>query len=147
MLHEGTQPENEQPEPESNSKTPPANSSTIGELIDRMYALRDERRDIAAKDKELKDEYDQLEQALIARMGEMDTDKASSPLATASIKSETMAGVKDWDAFYRWISTTQSFHMLERRPSNGAFREMHAAGEEVPGVEAFTKVSINLRKR
>lgn len=111
-----------------------------------MVEAREERRRIAARDKELIGEMKSLETELITRLDEQGMKKASGEAGTASITEQILPQVVDWDALYTHIHETESYFLLQRRPAAAAFRELHASGEEVPGIEPFTQRTISLRK-
>jgi hypothetical protein len=120
---------------------------TMAQLIERLVEVREERRQLSSRDKELVEEWRKLEMEAITRLGEQGMDKASvGGVGTISISKTTLPQVVDWDAFYAYIVDNDAFHMLQRRPAAAAFRELHDSGEEVAGVEPYEQVSIGLRK-
>ena len=120
---------------------------TTAKIIERMVNVREERRKISARDKELVDEWRSLEMELITRLDEEEMEKASSKYGTASITEQVLPQVVDWDAFYAYIHENQAFHLLQRRPTAAAYRELQESGQDVPGVEPYTQRSIGLRKK
>lgn len=124
-----------------NSPTP------LGEIIDRMMVVRDERRLIAARDKVLVAEYTGLEEQLIARLKAEKSEMSSSALATASMSTTPIPMVEDWDKYYAYMRESDSLHLLQRRPAVGAMNELKDAGVEIPGVRWIDKESISLRTK
>ena len=62
-------------------------------------------------------------------------------------RTETVLPVaKDWDAIYDYVKQNDAFHLLYRQVTSTTYREMLAAGEEIPGIESYTRVSISVRK-
>jgi len=123
-------------------------TKAIGELIDDMHDVREQRRAIAKEDKVLKAEYDELEQSLISALEATGQTKAASETASATIKHTVVADVQDWDRFHAWMRKTNRLYMLERRPSQLAFREYlenARGGNPPPGVQKFELTSISLR--
>ena len=116
----------------------------------KLDEVRDEKRKIKAREKELIDEWRSLEMELIVRFGEQGMKKASIDLdsgtVTASITEVVLPQVVDWDAVYEHITKTGDFYLLQKRPAAAAFRELLDSGEIVPGMEPYTKQSISLRK-
>lgn len=121
-------------------------TATLGKLIDRMLELRDQRSEISKQDKALKEEFDQLEDLVLAKLREQDAVKGSSTHGTATISEITVPTIENWDSFESYIYDNKAFYLLERRPSGAAFRELYQQGEEIPGLKPFTKYSISLRK-
>jgi len=127
----------------SKNTSPPVPTSAIIAGLDKV---RDERRAIAARDKELVAEWRSLEMELIIRLDEQGMLKASTDAGTASITETILPNVVDWDALFEHIKTTGDFYLLQKRPAAAAFRELQAAGIEVPGLEPYTQRAISLRK-
>jgi hypothetical protein len=111
-----------------------------------MADIRDERRNIADRDKELVAEWRALEMELITRYEEQGVQKATTDAGTASITEMVVPQVVDWDAVYEHIKETGDFYLLQKRPAAAAFRELHEGGIEVPGIQPYTKKTISLRK-
>lgn len=127
----------------SEETSPPLATSAI---IQKMTDIRDERRRIADRDKELVAEWRTLEMELITRYEEQGVQKATTDAGTASITEMVVPQVVDWDAVYEHIKETGDFYLLQKRPAAAAFRELHEGGIEVPGIQPYTKKTISLRK-
>ena len=131
----------------SGKTSPPLTTSAI---MAKLNAVRDEKRGIKEREKELIEEWRSLEMELIVRFGEQGMKKASIDLdegtVTASITEVVLPQVVDWDAVYEHIKKTGDFYLLQKRPAAAAFRELTDSGEVVPGMEPYTKQSISLRK-
>ena len=121
----------------------------IGQIIARLFEIRAEKRVLSAKEKVLDAEQEVLEETLKAKMKEQgeDVTSISSKLGTATITETIVPAVDDWDTFWDWIYENRAFHMLQRRVATNAFRELHEAGQEVPGVRAVPKKDIGLTAR
>jgi hypothetical protein len=120
---------------------------TMAQVIEKMMDIRDERRRISARDKELIDEWRSLEFEAIKRLDDQDMEKASSKKGTITITETVLPQVVDWDDFYAYIVEHDAFHLLQKRPTAAAFRELNESGEKVAGVEPYTQRSIGLRKK
>ncbi len=118
----------------------------IGALIDKLHEIREERRKIAIKDKELEEDFKDLETKITVRLAAEGAEKASSKTATVSLSHTTVATVKDWDALCKWVKRTGHFQLFQRRISDPSFRELlDLKYKEIPGLKAFDKTSLNLR--
>lgn len=120
---------------------------TTADLIKRLVDIREEKRKIKAREKELNDEWRTLELEALIRLDEQGMDKASvSKIGTISIGENILPQVVDWDAFGDYIIENDALYLLQRRPAAAAYRELIASDQTVPGVEPYTQRSINLRK-
>ena len=120
---------------------------TVGGLIDDLFMLREQRRKLAETDRDLRDQYAELEARLIAALDVQETTMARGRSATASLTEEDYASVTDWTAVYDYIRRTESWFLLHKRISNTSWKELtELNGEVVPGTQAFRKRSISLRR-
>ena len=138
----------------SSKSTGPAPTSTspfidkkLGTNIDLMYAARESVRLYEAKIKEIKEEITAIEEAIIAQLKDLGLDQAKGSKASVSVSKKDVANVVDWDKLYTYIGRQKAFHRLQRRVSEAAWREEVESrkGKSLPGVEAFSKTSLNLR--
>jgi len=118
---------------------------TVGALIDEMSSIRERRRAIAAEDAKLEKTYKALDEELIAAMDAQGTTKSTGTKASASISEIVVANKLDWMAFMAWMARTKNFQLVQQRVSDPAYRELRTQGKKIPGLEDFTKRSINLR--
>lgn len=125
------------------TKTPPV---TIGSLIDGMNGLRELRREIAAQDANLKKQYDAAETQLIELLDQQNTSKGAGRTASASVSKTVVFNTVDWEAFMDYLVKTKQKHLVQRRVSAPAVLELFTLKGKVPGLEPFTKRSINLRQ-
>lgn len=119
---------------------------TTADLIAKLVDIREEKRKIKAREKELNDEWRTLELEALIRLDDQGMDKASTKRGTISIGENVLPQVVDWDAFGEHIIQNDALFLLQRRPAAAAYRELLESGETVPGVEPYTQRSINLRK-
>lgn len=123
---------------------PPA----LGKLIDSMWELREKRKIAEAAVDELKTKISKLESEIEALMDADGITKATGTKATLSFSYTTIADVQGdegWTKLYAYIKKTGYWHLLHRRVTDGAYKELLDSGKKVPGVEPFTKKRINLR--
>lgn len=120
---------------------------STGAIIAKMDEVREERRAIARRDKELIEEWRSLEMELIIRLDEQGMLKAATSAGTASITETVLPNVVDWDALFDHIKETGDFYLLQKRPAAAAFRELLASGIDIPGIEPYTKREISLLRK
>lgn len=118
---------------------------TPGEEIDALFELREKKRKLEASIKDLEGQASLIEERLMENMDKDGIDKMTGRKASVSISTTTVANVEDWDSFLAWIYKTKNGHLLQRRVSDPAWREMVEIKKVVPGTQPFTKKRLNLR--
>ena len=118
---------------------------TVGSTIDKLWAKREEKREAEAKVTVIAAEIAVIEESLMARMDTEETSKSQGKKASVSITSSIVANVEDWDAFHTFVAKNKYFHLLQKRVSDPAVRELWDAGKKVPGVQPFSKRKLNVR--
>jgi hypothetical protein len=116
-----------------------------GELITAVHAKREEIRELDVRRKALVAERMTLEASIIEKLDEDGVSSAKGLKASVSISENIIPVVKDWDLFYGYILDTKQPYLLERRPSVSSYRELLESGVEVPGLQPFTKRTLNIR--
>ena len=119
----------------------------IGDLIDRLYDLKAQKRDLNKAIKELDEEAGVIEKCLILKIKEQGVCGLHSNRASATISTSTFGSIEDYEAFEQYIIETNSLFLLQRRLSTTAYADLKAAGESVPGIKDFEKVTLSMRKR
>lgn len=118
---------------------------TIGELTDRMYELRERKREIEAQLAQIEGEYKGLEEQLIEKLEAQNTETARGKLASCSITTNTVAHIVDFNVLCAYVKKTGNFQLFQRRISDPSYRELLESGKQVPGLEPFNKKRLNLR--
>lgn len=120
---------------------------TIGSLADAMFDLREQRKKLDAESKELGTQLEALELQMIEALDAQGTTKGDGKKASVSISDTVVPTVKDWDALWAFIFKGKHKQLMQLRISVSAWRELCELKKAPPGVEAFTKRSINLTKK
>jgi hypothetical protein len=122
---------------------------TTADIIRGMVDVREERRTIAKRDKELVAMWGELRSQLLAKMREQgdDINSISSRSHNATKTVDIVPIVDDWDKFFQWLWETKSWHLMQRRIAVGAFQEVIDSGGSIPGVRPDDKVDISLTAR
>lgn len=126
-----------------------SSTETLGASIDRLHDLREQKRKAEAAAKKLEGEIKPLENEVMERMDAEQVGSSAGKLASVSISENVVPTVKDWDAFYTYILRNKAFYLLERRPTAIAYREELDTrnGKLIPGVESYTRRTLNLRSK
>jgi len=118
----------------------------LGTSIDALYELKLKKKEMAAEVSKVTAEITKQEKALLEELNTLDLNSASGNDATIKVSSMTVPSVKDWDLVYDYIHENSAFYLLARKLNGAPFRELLEAGQEIPGVETFTKTSLSTTK-
>lgn len=99
-----------------------ARATPVGNLIDKLEALREKKRKADEVVKAIEAEYKELDDTLMQRLQAEGMQKASGKKATYSLGEEVVATVNDWDI--AWKTIAKQPQLMQRRISNPAFREL-----------------------
>lgn len=121
---------------------------TIGELIDRMYSVRQEIETISTEQiKPLMERKDKLEDIIIRRMQKDGTSSVKARKALAAIKKSTHYNVKNRAALDKYAKKNKALDLFTNAINQAAVKARMEAGIKIPGVEAFNRTSLSLTKR
>lgn len=119
---------------------------SIGACADRLFDLRAQKSALTKQVDDLDEERKAIENYLIANLPKSEASGVSGKRARVSIILKEVPSVKDWPAFYAHVLKTRDFSLMQKRVSNEAIRERWEAKKSVPGVEAFTAVTVSVTK-
>ena len=117
----------------------------LNDLLSEVTKIRTEIKSVQSEEKLLKAQQRELESQISIRMQEQGLDKISNDICTISLKNEIVPTVEDWDQLHEHITDTNQFELLQKRVSATAYRELIAAGMDVPGVKSTELTRINFR--
>jgi hypothetical protein len=119
----------------------------ISELIDEIVRVKAERESLNTISSELTSKLVRLEKDLMEAMASAGTTKAASAAGhSCKMEEKVYPAIKDWTAFYDYVTRTNSFDLLHKRLSNTAFRDRWAAGEEIPGTSSSSIWEVSITK-
>jgi hypothetical protein len=118
----------------------------LNDEIDKMFKLREKKKELIAETKEIGKQIDECEQKLLARLDEVGSTTARGTLASI-VKTESLLPViDDWGEVSDWIMENDAIYLCHRRISSGPWKELRDAGTIIPGITPFTKTAISLTK-
>ena len=117
----------------------------LNDLLAETAKVRTQIKVVQSEEKLLKSQQRELESQISIRMQEQGLDKISNDICTISLKNEIVPTVEDWDQLHEHITDTNQFELLQKRVSATAYRELIAAGIDVPGVKSTELTRINFR--
>lgn len=122
-----------------------AKAPSVGSVIDKLWALRERKRMAEETVSKIADEITKLEEIALTRLDAEQVTSAKGAVASLSVTTNVVGNVTDWDEFWKFVIKTKNTHLLQRRISDPAFRELLELGKKVPGVQPFNKRRLNLR--
>ena len=123
----------------------PASQAAIGKTIDKIFSLRKKKAELEAAVKDVEGQIALLDAEVLEALEASGVEKTATKHGTVSISTSTVAQVTDWDAFLAYIYRHKYGHLLQRRVSDPAWRELIEQGKKVPGTTGFTKKRLNYR--
>jgi hypothetical protein len=121
-------------------------TTTLGQAIDALYEARAARLAKDAEVKILKAAEVVAKGAVLKLLNETGLAKASGMTATASITTDDVPYLEDWDKVYAYIKANDRFDLLQKRIGVVAWRDLYKDGILVPGTEAAVDTDISLTK-
>lgn len=119
--------------------------TSLGGTIDTLYDLRQQKVEAEKVVKAIEEQIVALNEALLARLDEEETTKGAGKKASASITTAVVGSVTDWEAFWAYVAKKKYFHLIQKRTSDPALREIWDKNQAIPGVEKFHKRTLNIR--
>ena len=118
----------------------------MGKCADMLYEMRNKRLELGKVITEQEEEEKALKEHIIATLPKSEASGVAGKLARVTVVSKDVPQVKDWDAFYKYITKNKAFDCLNRAVNKKAVEERWEAGKKVDGVEAFTAVTVSINK-
>ncbi len=119
---------------------------SIGNMIDSLYDLRQQRLNLQKQVDALKEQETALREAILFELDMNGLAKASGSHATAGVTLAIQPSVEDWDAVYGFIKQHERFDLLQKRLSTTAWRELVDEGVHVPGTFVTEVRDVSLTK-
>ncbi|HBA57500.1 MAG TPA: hypothetical protein DCZ37_06510 [Alteromonas macleodii] len=119
---------------------------TIGDVINAKAKIKEQLDALSVQEKELKEQNEELDRKLFSMMDKDGVSRTANDSFSASINTDTVPNVTDWDAFYQHCLDTQQLTLFQKRVTSLACKELWAAGESIPGIEQREIRRINFRK-
>lgn len=130
--------------PKANLKV--VKTPTIGSLIASLEAVNTEIASISAQDKDARARKAAIEADLMTLMDSQNTRVSEFGGKRISITESEEPNITDWDAFLAGAVKGKYLHLVQRRISAPAWRELRALkNKDVAGTEVFTKRSLSVR--
>jgi len=119
---------------------------TLGACADALYQLRGARLKLQKEVDALKADETALSAHIIDTLPKSQATGVAGKLARVSVVGKDVPQVQDWDAFYKYVTRTKQFDLLQRRLSDAAVMERLIANKKIPGVGLFRVTRVSLGK-
>lgn len=121
-------------------------NKTPGSLVDLVFTLREQRKLIEARAELIHEDERRIEEHLIQRLTKQELRALSGKLAKCSLSETDIAQAEDWDKVNEYIETHDAWDLRNKALNQAALRARKEAGEAVPGISWFKRISISIRK-
>lgn len=118
----------------------------LAKCADLLYTTRQARLDLDKKVEELKKRETMLREHLIENLPASEATGVAGKVARATVVTKEEPQVEDWDSFYAYVHKNKFYHLLQRRLSNPAVKELWEAHKVVKGVGKIIVKTISLNK-
>lgn len=118
-----------------------------GEIVDLLYQTKRERLEIQKKVTDFEAKEKEIKAWLINNLPKSEASGVAGKLARVSLVTKQEPTVTDERKLRRYLNKTRRFELAYKlRPAAPAIREAWEEGEEIPGIGAFTVVTVSLNK-
>lgn len=121
-------------------------ASPLGAVIDLAYNAKSLTSALNRLSDRVKDAQKLLLSIAKEKCEKNGLDGAVGHNARLTLAEQEYATVNDWGAVYQYMQDTGNFQLLQQRVATTRVKELHDAGEEIPGIVMTPTVEPTLRK-
>jgi hypothetical protein len=125
---------------------PPILMASFLPLCKDLKAVRDKLEKLTAQAKVLKEQDEYLSDLLATHMAAEGLDSIKTIYGSATTGEKEYPNIKDFTKAFDWIVKYKRTDLLSKEISARAWREMRELGEDIPGVESFSKSTLSFRR-
>jgi len=129
------------------------NDINTEELVTAYLNIRGQRekllREYEEADGQLKQDMKQIEAVLLDVCNTVNADSIKTAHGTVMRRLNEKFFCTDWDNFYKFVLANDAPHLLEKRVSQGNFREFmgeHSGDGLPPGINVMREYAVSVRK-
>ena len=122
--------------------------ATLGTLLTTRKQFYDKKKFIEDGElKTLNKMLSEIDSQIVRRMQDEGMSQARDSLNTATfyLNEDVVPQIEDWNIFYKYIKENDYFHILHKRVSVKAYRELIENGEEVHGTTPKQLTTLRMR--
>lgn len=126
-------------------------TSPLEVLTARLIEIRDTRsankRVYEEQDKPLRDEFETIENALLAHANKLGVTSMRVPSGSISVITKTRSSGEDWAAIYQWVVVSGRMDIFNRKLNDKVVEELiENDGGPPPGVKVSRERTIQVRR-
>jgi len=119
---------------------------SLRELSDQLVIALAHQKALDKQAADQKEVVDNLKDAIICEMKELDLTSMTLPAARINLLKQTKPNVVEWDKLYSFIHQHTAFDLLHKRLSSTAWSDRLENGEDIPGITTFETTIIRVTK-
>lgn len=116
------------------NETVPVISSKLPDLINSYIQLREKRLAEETVAEAMKAEEEVLKKTIISKMREEGITSQGGIYGTVKMGHLVEPVAENWEQVWSYVRENNAFHLLHKRLTNTAVKELWDAGQTVPGV-------------
>lgn len=121
--------------------------NNVGELIDELFRLRNEKDDINGQLKTINEQISSVEYSIITAMEEQGIQQTRTGAGSVSMKVEMYPQVEDLHELVAWAYHNGRADILQKRVASGVFKEIFEDTGMFPeGIKTYEKKTLNVRR-
>ena len=117
---------------------------TLGDLIDQLWGVKQERAALAKQDTVLSAQIADIETEIYTLADAQGTTAGRATKASISIGEQDVFNITDFDELAKFVKKTGYFHLFQRRITVDAARELFESKGNVPGLTPAKKRVIRV---
>lgn len=118
---------------------------SMGACADLLFKLKTERLAAQKVADNIEADEKALKEHIINNLAKGDTG-AVGKTHKVVVYTDRIPQSEDWEAFYKYVSKTKSFDLLQRRLSEAAIKDRLENGQKIPGIKMMPIVKVSLTK-
>lgn len=122
-----------------------AGGSKLAKSLLQLLAFKKQLKKIEAQASPLKKKMEDLANQVIQRYSEDDLTSVKLKGGSVTRVQQVVPQLDDFAAFLEYVQKNDAPELLHKRVTADAYRERTEAGEIIPGVSPFTRVSLRIQ--
>lgn len=121
--------------------------SSMEEIVQEFRRLKDKKKDLEKQAKDLNPQIETLQGLIITKMQGEGANKISTDFGSCSLSTKDYATIKDFAAFLEYIVGHGAYELIQKRANDAPMRIIWEEDEDVPGVVAFERTTLNFTRK